>query len=250
MEDTLELSQQKVAEIVKANPDAMSVLDKFGIDFCCGGKLSLAKACDKAHVTLADVEQALVENAILASQIPAAEDPWTWTLRRLADHIVAKHHAYVEMQIPEILRLLDKVAHRHGDHHPELHDIGEAFHAVANELTQHMKKEELILFPWIKRYEEVQLGHLPYVQPPFGTIANPIQTMEAEHEQAGGGFATIRVLSKNYTLPEGACMSYWQTYHLLQEFEKDLHVHVHLENNILFPKALAIEEVISKASLS
>jgi regulator of cell morphogenesis and NO signaling len=248
MKETLALSQQKVSEIVKANPNSMSVLDKFGIDFCCGGKLSLEIACNKRHVNVADVEQALAENEILSSALASEEGPQTWKLDQLADYIVTKHHAYIETQIPEILRLLDKVCRRHGEEHPELQGIKQSFQAIADELTTHMKKEELILFHWIKRLAAMEAGEMPFGKPHFGTVANPIGMMEAEHENVGNEFETIGKLSNEYTLPEGGCMSFWQTYHLLKGFEADLHMHIHLENNILFPKAIALEGQLSDAA--
>ncbi len=244
--DTLELSQQKVAEIVLANPKAMDVFSKFGIDFCCGGKLSLEVACKKRHIELSDVEQALLESAIAPVGDVPQENPLDWELDRLVDHIVATHHRFVQEATPEILRLLEKVSQRHGPEHPELHEIHSIFQAVAGELAMHMRKEELILFPAIKRLAAVKREEATYQTPPFGTVANPIHMMEMEHESAGGGLDQIRSLTCDFKLPEGACMSYWQVYQLLDAFEKDLHVHVHLENNILFPKAIQLESEILK----
>ncbi|MBL0019489.1 MAG: iron-sulfur cluster repair di-iron protein [Bacteroidia bacterium] len=246
MKNPQELSQQKVGEIVLANPNAMRVFTKFGIDFCCGGKLTLEVACNKRKLQLSDVEQALVEAAIAAEAPDTLEDPQNWALDRLADHIVGKHHAFVAEQTPEILRLLDKVSKRHGPEHPELYEMNSIFQAVAGELAQHMKKEELILFPAIKRLALVDRGEAVYQTPPFGSVANPINMMEMEHESAGGGLDQIRTLANNFTLPEGACMSYWQVYQLLDAYEKDLHVHVHLENNILFPKAIILESQLTQ----
>lgn len=244
MKDTIELTQQKVSEIVMANPKSMSVFSKFGIDYCCGGKLSLEDACAKKHLDIAQVELALIQSALELDAAPSGDEPQDWPLDRLADHIVSKHHAFVAEQTPEILRLLDKVSRRHGDEHPELHEIHAIFVAVAGELTMHMKKEELMLFPAIKHLAVVHRGDAGYRTPPFGSVANPIAMMEQEHESAGGGLDRIRSLTNNYVLPEGACMSYAHTYQLLDAFEKDLHLHVHLENNILFPQAIALESAL------
>jgi regulator of cell morphogenesis and NO signaling len=250
MKDTMELSQQTVAQIVLDNPKSMSVFSKFGIDYCCGGKLSLADACNKKHLNIADVEEALVKSALELEAVALGDEPQTWSLDRLVDHIVTKHHSFVAEQTPEILRLLDKVSSRHGDAHPELHEINAIFKAVAGELAMHMKKEELMLFPAIKRLAAGARGETSYYAPPFGSVANPIGMMEQEHENAGGGLDRIRSLANDYVLPEGACMSYAHTYQLLDAFEKDLHLHVHLENNILFPRAIALEAELVKISLS
>lgn len=250
MKDTMEFSRQTVAEIVMDNPKSMSVFSKLGIDYCCGGKLSLEAACNKKHLNIADVEAALRKSAHESDAIPSADEPQTWPLDRLAAHIVSKHHSFVAEQTPEILRLLDKVSTRHGDAHPELHEINSIFKAVAGELVMHMKKEELMLFPAIKHLAAVERGDAIYRTPPFGSVAHPIVMMEHEHENAGGGLDRVRSLTNNYVLPEGACMSYAHTYQLLDAFEQDLHLHVHLENNILFPKAVALEEAIAKVSLT
>ncbi len=250
MKDTMEFSRQTVAEIVMDNPKSMSVFSKLGIDYCCGGKLSLEAACKKKQLNIADVEAALQKSAHESDVISPADESQTWPLDRLAAHIVSKHHSFVAEQTPEILRLLDKVSNRHGDVHPELHEINSIFKAVAGELAMHMKKEELMLFPAIMHLAAVERGDAIYRMPPFGSVAHPIVMMEHEHENAGGGLDRVRSLTNNYVLPEGACMSYAHTYQLLDAFEQDLHLHVHLENNILFPKAVALEEAIAKVSLT
>lgn len=247
MNDVLEFSHQKVSEIVLGNPNAMAVFTKYGIDFCCGGKLDLSTACAKKKINIHDVEQDLLAAFASSKSEPLAEEQQTWDLDRLAHYIEKTHHAYVQTQTAELFRLLDKVTKRHGDDHPELHEVFAAFKVVSSELAGHMKKEELILFPWIKRLAAVQRGEIAYEKPPFGSVANPIRMMEMDHEGAGSGMNSIRLFANNYVLPEGACMSYWQTYQYLEAFEKDLHIHVHLENNILFPKAIALESIVSKS---
>jgi regulator of cell morphogenesis and NO signaling len=247
MNTIIDFGEKKLSEIVLGDVRTIAVFNEFGIDYCCGGKRSLALACKQKGVDVAAVEARLVA----ASQAPATEaiveDYAKWPVDELALHIVHKHHRYVETRLPELLRLIDKVAERHGPEHAELLEIKSIFHGVAEELTGHMKKEELILFPWIKRLGMVERGEIDYVMPPFGSVANPIQMMEREHVDAGDGMARIRVLTNHYVLPAGACMSYWQTYEYLKEFEADLHLHVHLENNLLFPQAIALESQFAQS---
>lgn len=245
---TLSLQDQPVGEIVLNHPETRFLLGKLGIDYCCGGKLSLSRACHRRNLDVDEVVNGL--EAAIQSQNEAANQELDYrdlSLDALTDHIVDVHHKYVQTVTPEIQRLLDKVSKRHGDEHPELNEIRNIFENVAGELAMHMRKEELILFPWIKRTAMAQRGEIAFQVPPFGTLANPINMMESEHEGAGGDMERIRELTNNYTLPEGTCMSYWQVYELLKQFEQDLHMHVHLENNLLFPGGLAIEsEFISK----
>ncbi len=158
----------------------------------------------------------------------------------MADYIEKKHHRYVENKIQEITPFLEKVARVHGDRHPELNEIRQLFDASAGELTAHMKKEEQILFPFIRKMVAAQNQNTT-VQAPFGTVQNPIQMMMHEHENEGERFRKIAALTDNYTPPEDACNTYRVTFFLLKEFEEDLHLHIHLENNILFPKSIAIE---------
>ncbi len=246
MNAIIDFGEKKLSEIVLGDVRTIAVFNEFGIDYCCGGKRSLTHACRQKGVDVAAVQARLVAVSQLPATQAIVEDYAQWPVDELALHIVHKHHRYVEARLPELLRLLDKVADRHGPEHPELLEIQSIFHAIAEELSGHMKKEELILFPWIKRLGMVERREIDYVTPPFGSVAHPIQMMELEHLDAGDGMARIRVLTDNYVLPEGACMSYWQTYEYLKEFEADLHLHVHLENNLLFPQAIALESRFAK----
>jgi regulator of cell morphogenesis and NO signaling len=233
-----------VGEIARSDSRTLPIFDHYGIDFCCGGKLLLADACRKKHLDFDTVSTELTA-VMTAEEVPTDLDAMaSWPLTKLADWIVEKHHTYVQTQTLELQRLLSKVSRVHGDQHPELHRIHEVFQLVAGELATHMKKEELILFPWIKRTEAAANGEIAFTPPPFGSLSNPIDMMEAEHETAGDGMEEIRVLTHQYQLPEGACASYWQTYQYLEAFEKDLHIHIHLENNILFPRAIALEATL------
>jgi regulator of cell morphogenesis and NO signaling len=159
----------------------------------------------------------------------------------LTDYIEKKHHRYVEAQIPVLNQYLAKLCRVHGDRHPELYKIKEHFIQSAGELTMHMKKEELVLFPFIRKMVRAKHQNTPLDLPHFGTVQNPIQTMMKEHDNEGERFRQIAALSRGYAPPADACNTYRVTFSLLQEFEKDLHLHIHLENNILFPKAQALE---------
>lgn len=152
-----------------------------------------------------------------------------------------KHHRYVEGSIPVLKQYLNKLCKVHGKQHPELFDITEHFNKTAGELSAHMKKEELVLFPWIRKMVKAEQQDKPLDRPHFGTVKNPIAMMMQDHENEGERFSQIAELSNDYTPPADACNTYRVTFSLLKEFEEDLHNHIHLENNILFPKAEALE---------
>ena len=221
-------------------PQTIPVFEKLGIDFCCGGNRPLEEACASANLDLDQVLQSL-ETAIAEPVRPSDRELKSGSLAELISHIVRTHHAYVRTQIPEVERLLDKVHSKHGENHPELTTIHSTFHVLAQELTMHMMKEENVLFPYIERMEEAVLQHEPILPPPFGTVANPVRMMEHEHQDAGVALKTLRATSQDYTPPEDACTSFRALYTALGNFEKDLHQHIHLENNVLFPRALAME---------
>jgi regulator of cell morphogenesis and NO signaling len=161
----------------------------------------------------------------------------------LADYIEKKHHRYVEHKIPELKSYLSKVAKVHGERHPELLEIEALFTAAAHELLSHMRKEELILFPFVRN----MTSNSDFQQPPFGTVVNPIEMMKQEHDTEGERFRKISALSNQYTPPLDACTTYKVAFALLKEFEEDLHFHIHLENNILFPKAIETEKKMNYA---
>src|ERR1039457_3544893 len=221
-------------------PQTIPVFEKLGIDFCCGGNRPLAEACAAANRDVDQVLQSL-ENAIAEPSRPSDRELKSGSLAELISHIVRTHHAYVRAQIPEVERLLDKVHSKHGENHPDLAKIHSTFHALAQELMMHLMKEENVLFPYIERMEEAVLQHEPILPPPFGTVANPVRMMEHEHEEAGVALKTLRATSQGYTPPADACTSFRALYTALANFEKDLHQHIHLENNVLFPRAMALE---------
>jgi regulator of cell morphogenesis and NO signaling len=165
-----------------------------------------------------------------------------WDPVFLIDYIVNNHHAYVRKMIPVLSVHTQKIASVHGQNHPELIKVAEHFQSVARELSQHMQKEELVLFPYIKSLLTARLTGTAAPASPFGSVRNPIKMMEAEHQNAGDELYAVRSLSSGYTVPADGCTTYHVTYQELQDFERDLHQHVHLENNILFPLAVALEQ--------
>lgn len=228
-----------VGELVAADYRKAEVFRKFGLDFCCGGKKSVEQACREKGLDVYAVKKELADLDRQTGE--KGEDFDQWPLDTLADYIVSRHHAYVNESLPILYELTQKVARVHGERHPELIDIAEHFDAVAQELRMHMHKEERVLFPFIQDMAAAEREARPLPPAPFGSVANPIRMMEAEHESVGGDLAAIQTLSDDYTPPSDACTSYRVLFAKLQEFEQDLHRHIHLENNILFPKAIALE---------
>ncbi len=233
-------SNKTVRELAVEVPSATRVFEKFGIDYCCGGGKKLAEACDqtKLNQVLRDLEQA--ESDRLSAQ-QSGTDWSTAPLADLVDQIVKKHHAYVQAEIPRLTNLANKVSSKHGPAHPETARVNQLFEDLANELTMHLMKEEQILFPYIVRMEESKIEHSPVVPSCFGTVQNPIQMMVMEHDSAGEILRELRSITSDYKAPEDACTSYRTLYTGLMEFEADLHQHIHRENNILFPRAIAME---------
>ena len=239
-----ELKEMTLAEIVTKNFATASVMHKQGLDFCCGGKIKMLEACEKNKVNSDTLLQDL--SLVFADTNNAAENYETWELDALAEHIMNTHHGYVREKIPVIRTFAAKVENAHGKNHPETIEINRLFQAVADELTSHMFKEERILFPFIKQLAEAKKNGGKIAKLHFGTIANPIHMMELEHVNAGDSLHEINRLSNNYTPPEDACNTFNALYFELQAFENDLHKHIHLENNILFPKAIALEVIVTE----
>jgi len=221
-------------------PQTIPVFERLRIDYCCGGNRPLDEACAAANVNLEQVLKS-IEAAIAEPVRPSDRELRSGSLAELISHIVRTHHVFVRTQIPEIAALIEKVNAKHGTNHPELGKIRTVFHGLGDELMTHLMKEENILFPYIERMEESVLQHEPVLPPPFGTVANPVRMMEHEHDNAGIALRILRDASQNFTPPADACTSFQALYTALANFEKDLHQHIHLENNILFPQALKME---------
>lgn len=219
-----------VAQIAVEKPEALHVFDKYRIDYCCGGDREFCEACTSAGL---DPEKVFDEISQASSGTPSiATRVQSWTNSLLIDYIVQNHHSYVRSSIPEIQTLLRKVVEVHGQENVELNSIQQAFNELADELVHHMHKEEFILFPAIKQLEEgVELKN-----PLAVTIQAPLSSIEHEHESAGRIIKAIRTLSCNYTPPEYACPTFKITYKMLEEFDRDLMTHIHLENNVLFER--------------
>lgn len=234
-----------VREVALNIPGATRVFEKLGIDYCCGGNKPLEKACGEANLELQQVIDSLESAAAEHQQRNTADlQREDWQIAPLGDllvHIENTHHKYVKAEIARVRSLLDKVCNVHGAAHQELVRLRVDFHALAQELSTHMMKEEMVLFPYIERMEESLLSGEPILPAPFGSVENPVAKMVHEHDSAGNLLRNMRALSNGYTPPEGACTSYKALYSALAEFERDLHQHVHLENNILFPRAIKME---------
>ena len=230
---------QTVREIALEQPSAIRVFEKFGIDYCCGGRKLLAEACAAGNLEI----DAVIEALEAADRKPDL-DVENWAdkpLQSLSAHIANTHHAYVKRELPRLAELGQKVVHRHGSTKPELPVIADTLMQLGEELTQHLAKEEAILFPYIAGLEQSVSHGTPKPQSCFGTVANPIAMMTQEHDAAGALIAEIRRLSGNFTTPVDACPTFHAFYDGLREFEQDLHQHIHLENNILFPRAIELE---------
>jgi regulator of cell morphogenesis and NO signaling len=232
-------SETKVKDIALSNPAAAQVLKDAGLDECCGGGNTSHGACLHADVPAEETLSRLRENS---KDISPDEANWTSApLGDLTRHIRERHHRYVRETITRVQTLLDKVKAKHGENHPEITDIQNLFTEVSREMIMHMQKEEQILFPYIDALQRSANGDGPVEPPFFQTVRNPIQAMMREHESAGDLVKRIRKASSEYTVPADACQSYRALYQDLREFEADLHQHVHLENNILFPRAAEME---------
>ncbi len=240
---TKNLANEKVetlGEIATKDLKKVEVFKKYGIDFCCGGKKTLKQVCDEKNLDIHKIENELNQSNELISRYNAL--PYSdWELDFLADFIVNTHHTYVNKNLPELIFYANKVMKVHGSQHPELIRIKELIDIMSNELTTHMMKEEKILFPYVKDIVEARENNT-IVTSQFGSIQNPINMMEMEHESVGEVYEEIKKLNNNYTIPQDACSSYKILYKMLEEFENDLNLHIHLENNILFPKAIELEK--------
>jgi len=243
METLQKNTQKEIGQYVADDFRTAAIFSKYKIDFCCNGNRTIEEACDKKGI---DSNQLMDElNQVLNSNGAETIDYKSWPLDLLAEYIEKKHHRYVEEKTPVLRQFLDKLCRVHGERHPELFKINELFTASAGELASHMKKEELILFPFIKKMVNAKLEDQTVQSPQFGTVENPIAMMMEEHDNEGARFREIDALTNNYTPPVDACNTYKVTFAMLEEFEKDLHLHIHLENNILFPEAIKLEQQFS-----
>jgi regulator of cell morphogenesis and NO signaling len=232
----------KVKDIALSNPAARQILEDAGLDYCCGGGKSLHEACLHAGVPAEEIVNRLRGNS---KHVNPDEANWTSApLGDLTRHIRERHHRYVREAIERVQPLLGKVVAKHGKNHSELTDIQRLFAEVAREMFMHMQKEEQILFPYVDALEKANSAHGSVEPPFFQTVRNPIHAMMKDHDAAGELVKQIRRASSEYTAPADACTSYKALYQDLREFEADLHQHVHLENNILFPRSVEMETAV------
>jgi len=239
----MNLDQTKtVRELALEDPAAPRVLESLGIDYCCGGGKSLAAACREQNLSTEQVLEAIASAAGAGKSAATDRDWQKEPLAELIEHIRTTHHKYTREEIARLNPLLAKVAAKHGKNHPELVRIQAAFSGLAQELDSHLMKEERVLFPYIQRLEESTARNQPAAPVPFGTVRNPVSMMIHGHDSAGAALRAMREASGNYTAPADACTSYQTLYRALAEFEADLHQHIHLENNILFPRAIQMEQ--------
>ncbi len=233
--------EKTVRELALENPASTRVFEKLGIDYCCGGNQSLLDACRSANLSVDQVLESLdkTDQAELARHQP--RDWRTEPLAALIGHIQNTHHKYTREELARLGVLFEKVCSVHSRNHPELLQIRDVFRALAQELTAHMMKEEMILFPYIASMAAAVTIRETIARGPFGSVQNPVSMMEHEHDSAGNALRAMRQASNGYSAPADACVSYQTLYKVLAIFEADLHQHIHLENNILFPRVIAIE---------
>jgi regulator of cell morphogenesis and NO signaling len=227
-----------IGEIVAENYRTASVFSKYGIDFCCKGDRTLEQACDKKSINMKELTDKLSEAVAIQDE---NIDFKSWPLDLLADYIEKIHHSYIREKSPSLLKFLNKVQKVHGFRHPELIEVYDLFSESVNLLEIHLQKEERILFPFIRQMNEAKNNKLPFETPHFGTVENPIEMMKHDHDIEGERFKKISELTQNYTPPMEACNTYRVSFAMLDEFEQNLHKHIHLENNILFPRAIKME---------
>lgn len=228
-----------LSELAAASLAAVRILEQYGLDYCCAGARPLEDAAREKGLDAA----ALLEEIEKAQASPGAERDWrTAPLAELIEHILRTHHEYLKLNLPALSRRLARVAEVHGEKDPaRLSAMTEVLGGLRAELEEHMHKEEVILFPFLEQYGRAAAQGLPMPPVPFGTIANPIRVMEREHTSAGDALTRLRELTGGYRLPEWACDTVRALWRGLEELEQDLHMHIHLENNILFPRAIALE---------
>jgi regulator of cell morphogenesis and NO signaling len=234
------INEQTVGQMVVERPSRARIFETLGIDYCCGGRKPLSQACEESGLQLDDVLRQLDESS--APDAPAERDWATASMTDLCDHIEAAHHAWLRQELPRLAFLTHKVASRHGEHRPALIEVHHVFLHLKAELESHMMKEEQVLFPICRHFDRIDT--LPQLH--CGSVNSPIEVMIREHDDAGDALARIRELTDNFRLPDDACNTYRALFDSLEQLERDMHQHVHKENNILFPKAIRAERLLSR----
>lgn len=235
----MNIQQQTLASIATANHRYVPILEKYHLDFCCGGKRTLADACTERGLKVDDIIREL--ETTNSNDTPVSVHYTDMNAEQLIRHILVKHHYYTRQSMPVIEAHLDKVASKHGDHFPYMKTVQELFCYLKNDMYLHMQKEEMVLFPRIKEIAASGNGKQP-VNRQREYISNPVSIMVHEHDEAGAIMEQIRILTNDYQPPVGACNTFRTVLQELKAFEEDLHTHVHLENNLLFPMAASLVE--------
>ena len=234
-------SEMTVREVTAQVPESTRIFEKLKIDYCCGGGRPLIEACDSAGVKVDSVIEMLTDLSQPGASESGAVDFQTLSLTELVTHIVETHHIFTRSEMARIEALSAKVINAHSANHPELLKVANLFQQLCADLKPHMFKEEQVLFPYIVGMEQAEAKGQPFPFAPFGTVRNPVWMMTKEHDSAGEILRELRLVTADYKVPPDACMSYQTLYRALEGFEKDLHQHIHLENNVLFPKAVELE---------
>jgi len=234
-------AEKTVREIALESPASVRVFEEFKIDYCCGGGKSLTAACQAAEAAPEVVQQML--NAVIEESKSSSETkpPEYTSATELIRYILDRHHVFAKREMERLAPLMEKVSGKHGARHPELNSLRKQFEILVGDLNPHMHKEEAVLFPFIESLDSALSAEVSPPAAPFGTIQNPIRMMMFEHETAGTILKAMRKLANDYKAPADACPSYNALYFGLEELERDLHMHIHLENNVLFPMAAELE---------
>lgn len=233
-----------IGELVAHHYRTAEVFSRHGIDFCCGGKRTLANACKEKDLAWETLSEELTQ-AVEAPEMPS-QNTDKWAPDFLAEYIEHTHHQYLRENLPLLHQCTAKIANVHGARHPELKVVQKQVELLAGDLLEHLTKEEQILFPYIKALCAAQREHTGVPRMPFGSVENPIHVMENEHDYAGTLLENLRDLTNGFTPPADACDTYIVTFAKLRELDNDLRWHVHLENNVLFPKAVLLEKILEQ----
>lgn len=232
----------KVGELVARHPVTARIFEQAGVDYCCGGQATIGEACQRANIAPGE----LLSRLDLASKAPASEtfQPQALGINELIEHIESKHHTFTRSELERAGRLMAKVLDAHGKRHAELAELSQTLDDLASELMVHLDKEERLLFPYLRALSTAEQTKSPLNRPAFRTVLNPLRVMSEEHDAAGIFLRRLRELSSEYTPPSDACGTYRALYESLASLESDLHQHIHLENNVLFPRALPLERIV------
>jgi regulator of cell morphogenesis and NO signaling len=234
-------STDTIANLAVAIPGATRVFETLGIDYCCGGNRTLDEVCRISNLEIDTVVRSLTEAEQFTSANQQTEDWQNATLASLMTFIVDRHHAFTRKELERLAALVKKVHFVHGQNHPELQKLQTLFQTLEEDLLPHMLKEEQVLFPYIEQLENTVLYQAALQRPFFVTVQNPVRMMMFEHDAVGEVLREMREVTQDYTVPPEGCISYKTLYQALQDFEYDLHQHIHLENNVLFPGAIEFE---------